>query len=328
MKKAIISGISGQDASYLAELLLEKDYEVFGISRRVAVENDMYRYSRINHIKDKIKIYSGDIRDYSIMYQIINEVRPDEFYHLAAQSFVKVSFQDEYTILDGNIKGTVNILNILRDIKSDCKFYHASSSEQFGRVLEVPQTEKTPFNPRSPYGIGKCSTHYWTKLYREAYDMFCCNGILFNHESERRGLEFVTRKISRAVANIKLGNQKVLELGNLDAKRDWGHSKDFCEAMWLMLQQDKPDDYVIATGETHSIREFLEIAFTHVGLLYEDYVKINPEFYRPAEVDLLVGDAAKANWRLDWKPKIRFEDLVKLMVDNDLQQLQARDYNF
>ena len=321
MKKALITGICGQDGSYLAELLLDKGYEVYGIERRVAIENIDMRYSRINHIKDKIKLYSGDIRDYARMFETINEVKPDELYHLAAQSFVGVSFEDEQTILQGNIGGTINLLNTLRKIKSDCKFYHAGSSEQFGDVLRTPQSERTPFNPCSPYGIGKCASFQWTKLYREAHNMFCCNGILFNHESPRRGFEFVTRKITRAVANIYLGKQKKLELGNLEAKRDWGFAGDYVKAMWLMLQQDEPDDYVIATNETHSIREFLEMAFSWVKLNWRDYVVTNKDFFRPKDVGLLQGNYFKAETELKWKPKIRINQLIRMMVTNDIKEI-------
>ena len=322
MKKALITGICGQDGSYLAELLLSKGYGVYGIERRVAIEDIDNRYSRIKHIKNKIKLYSGDIRDYARMFEIINEVQPDELYHFAAQSFVGTSFKNEQTILQGNIGGTINILNALRKLKPNCKFYHASSSEQFGAVKKTPQNEDTPFNPCSPYGIGKCASFQWTKLYREAYDMFCCNGILFNHESPRRGFEFVTRKITRAVANISLGKQQKLELGNLNAKRDWGFAGDYVKAMWLMLQQDKPKDYVVATNETHSIREFLDAAFSYVKISHwQDYVEVNKDFYRPMDVNLLQGNYSKAKEILGWQPKINLSQLIKMMVDNDIKQL-------
>lgn len=321
-KKALITGITGQDGSYLSEFLLSKGYKVFGIDRRVAVENPKQRYSRINNISNQIDLYSGDIRDYSRMFEIINEVKPDELYHLAAQSFVGVSFKDEQTILQGNIGGTINILNILRKVKPDCKFYHAGSSEQFGAVLETPQNENTPFNPCSPYGIGKCASFQWTKLYREAYNIFACNGILFNHESPRRGFEFVTRKITRAIANISLKKQAKLELGNLEARRDWGFAGDYVKAMWLMLQQENPDDYVIATNKTYSIKEFLEIAFSHIGLNWKDYVIVNPKFYRPKDVNLLQGDYTKAKEVLKWKPTTNLKKLITKMVDNDIKQIQ------
>ena len=257
------------------------------------------------------------------MFEIVNEIQPDELYHLAASSFVGTSFEDEQTILQGNIGGTVNILNILRKIKPECRIYHAASSEMYGNVLEIPQTEKTPFNPRSPYGIGKCACFQWCKLYREAYNMFCCNGILFNHCGPRRGFEFVTRKITRAVANIKLGKQNELRLGNIEAKRDWGSSEQYVRAMYLMLQQETPDDYVIATGETRSIKEFLTLAFNYVGLDWKDYVKIDKKFFRPADVNLLVGDYSKAKRILGWEPTVSFRELVTSMVDNDLQSVQS-----
>ncbi len=325
-KIALISGISGQDGSYLAELLLSKDYKVYGIERRVAVENIKHRNSRINHLQDRITMYVGDIRDYGRLFQIINEVKPDEFFHLAAQSYVGDSFKDEDTILETNIKGTVNILSILKTVKPDCKFYFAGSSEMFGEVLDSPQTEDTKFNPRSPYGISKCTGFYWTQLYRKAYNMFACNGILFNHESPRRGYEFVTRKITNAVAEIKLGVRKTLELGNLEAKRDWGYAPEYVEAMWLMLQQDKPDDYIIATNANHSIKHFLEIAFSHARLNWKDYVVVNPKFFRPAEVTSLQGNYAKARRVLGWTPKMSFVKLVKTMVDNDLLILKDKLY--
>ena len=322
-KRAIITGICGQDGSFLAELLLSKGYEVYGIERRVAVESADARHSRIKHIIKDIKLYSGDIRDYARMFEIISEVKPDELYHLAAQSFVGTSFEDEQTILQGNIGGTVNILNILRKVKPDCKMYHASSSEQFGEVLETPQTENTPFNPRSPYGIGKCTCFQWMKLYREAYNMFCCNGILFNHEGTRRGFEFVTRKITKAVAEIKLGKRNELRLGNIEAKRDWGDAEDYVKAMYLILQQEKPDDFVIATGETHTIKEFLEEAFGYVSLNWKDYVVIDKEFYRPADVNLLIGDASKAKRVLGWEPQVKFKELVVKMVEHDLKEVRS-----
>lgn len=320
MKKALISGISGQDGSYLAELLLEKGYLVYGIARRTALESFKERYGRINHILKDVKLLSGDIQNYARVYEIINEVKPDELYHLAALSFVKTSFEDEFTVLRTNSEGTVNILNCLRKIKPDCKFYFSGSSEMFGKVTEVPQTEQTPFHPRSPYGISKCTGFYYTRFYREAYNMFCCSGILFNHEGPRRGEEFVTRKISKAVARIKLGKQKVLKLGNIDAKRDWGFSKEYVYAMYLMLQHSYPDDYIIATGETHSIKEFLEEAFSYVGLNWKGYVEIDKKFFRPSDVNLLIGDYSKAARILKWKPKTTFKELVRLMVKNDLQK--------
>jgi GDPmannose 4,6-dehydratase len=321
-KIAIISGISGQDGSYLAELLLSKGYIVHGIERKVAVEDSKNRNSRIHHILDKITLHVGDIQNYARMYEIISKVQPEEFYHLAAQSFVGSSFDDEFGTMDSNATGTLNILNCLRNIKPNCKFIFAGTSELFGKVQEIPQKETTPFYPRSPYGISKAVGFYFTRLYREAYNMFCCNMICFNHEGERRGLEFVTRKISRAVAEIRLGKRTELVLGNLEAKRDWGYFKDYCEAYYLALQQDSPDDFVIATGETHSIKEFLEIAFNYVGLNWKDYVKQDEQYMRPAEVDLLLGDASKAKRILGWEPKVKFEELVQIMVKNDLEQVK------
>lgn len=319
MKKALISGILGQDGSYLSELLLSKGYKVYGIDRRVSIENTKYRYSRVSNILKDIELLSGDIRDYARMFEIINKVKPDELYHLAAQSHVNLSFKDEFTILEGNIKGTINILNIIRAVKPECKYYHASTSELFGKVTEMPQKESTTFNPVSPYAIGKLHSHYYGRMYREAYGMFCCNGILFNHESPRRPVEFVTRKITNAVARIKLGKQKELKLGNLNAKRDWGYAADFIYAMYLMLQQPIADDYVIATGETHTVREFCEIAFNIVGLNYKDYVVVDPKFFRPCEVNILLGDPTKAKNILGWKPKVTFKELIIKMVEHDLK---------
>jgi len=319
MKKALISGITGQDASYLAELLLSKGYKVYGIERRVAFEDPLLRYSRLKNIINDVEILKGDISIYESVLDIFNKVKPDELYHLAAQSHVGISFQDEWTIIDNNIKGTVNCLNAIRNIKPECKFYHASSSEMFGKVLETPQNENTPFNPRSPYAIGKVHSHFYVRMYREAYNIFACSGVLFNHESPRRGTDFVTRKITQAVAKIKLGRQRELFLGNLDAKRDWGFAGDYVMAMWLMLQHNKPDDYVIATNETHSIKEFLEEAFGYVKLNWKDYVKIDEKFIRPAEVNLLVGDYSKAKKILGWEPKVKFKELVKMMVEADLR---------
>lgn len=319
--KTLITGTLGQDGSYLAELLLSKGDEVYGIERRIGIEDPILRYSRINNIIDNIKLFNGDVSIYESVLDIFNEVRPDELYHLASQSHVGISFKDEWTIINNNIKSTINCLNAIKNIKPECKFYHAGSSEQFGKVLETPQNENTPFNPRSPYAIGKVHSFFYTKMYREAYNIFACNGILMNHESERRATEFVTRKITQAVAKIKLGRQKELFLGNLDSKRDWGYAKDFVEAMYLMLQQEKPDDYVIATGETHSIKEFLEEAFGYVGLNWQDYVKVDEKFIRPSEVNLLVGDYSKAKRVLGWEPKVKFKELVKIMMDADLGRI-------
>ena len=319
MKKALITGITGQDGSYLAELLLEKGYEVHGIMRR----NSTFTTGRIEHIFDQIELHYGDLADSSSLQHIISKVQPDEVYNLAAQSHVKVSFDvPEYTA-DVTGTGTLRLLEAIRTAAPQAKFYQASSSEMFGKVLEVPQTEKTPFYPRSPYGAAKVYSYWITKNYRESYDMFACNGILFNHESPRRGETFVTRKITRAVAAIKAGKQDKLYLGNLDAKRDWGFAGDYVEAMWLMLQADKPDDYVVATNETHSVKEFCQIAFEHVGLDWEKYVEVSEKYFRPAEVDLLIGDPAHAKKQLKWEPKVSFEELVKMMVDADLAELKS-----
>ncbi len=318
-KKALITGITGQDGSYLAELLLEKGYEVHGIMRR----NSTFTTGRIEHIFDQIQLHYGDLADSSSLQHIISKVQPDEVYNLAAQSHVKVSFDvPEYTA-DVTGTGTLRLLEAIRTAAPQAKFYQASSSEMFGKVLEVPQTEATPFYPRSPYGAAKVYSYWITKNYRESYDMFACNGILFNHESPRRGETFVTRKITRAVAAIKAGKQEKLILGNLDAKRDWGFAGDYVEAMWLMLQADKPDDYVVATNETHSVKEFCQIAFEHVGLDWEKYVEVSEKYFRPAEVDLLIGDPAHAKKQLKWEPKVSFEELVKMMVDADVKELSS-----
>ena len=319
-KVALITGITGQDGSYLAELLLEKGYEVHGIMRR----NSTFTTGRIEHIFDQVELHYGDLADSSSLQHIVAKVQPDEVYNLAAQSHVKVSFDvPEYTA-DVTGTGTLRLLEAIRTAAPKAKFYQASSSEMFGKVLEVPQTEKTPFYPRSPYGAAKVYSYWITKNYRESYDIYACNGILFNHESPRRGETFVTRKITRAVAAIKLGKQDKLYLGNLDAKRDWGFAGDYVEAMWLMLQQDKADDYVVATNETHTVREFCEKAFGHVGLNWEDYVEIDEKYNRPAEVDLLIGDPAHAKKQLKWEPKVTFEGLVKMMVDADLEDLKDK----
>lgn len=326
-KKALITGITGQDGSYLAELLLEKGYEVHGLVRRASTINT----SRIDHIyqdphdeNPKLILHYGDLEDSSSIYGLLSEIKPDEIYNLGAQSHVKVSFDvPEYT---GNTValGVTRILEAIRRLGLNTKFYQASSSEMFGKVQAVPQNEDTPFYPRSPYAVAKVYGHWITKNYRESYDMFACSGILFNHESPRRGETFVTRKITKAVANIKHGLQDKLYLGNMDAKRDWGYAKEYVEAMWLMLQQDKPDDYVIATNETHTVREFVQAAFDHVGLDWEKYVEIDPRYFRPAEVDLLIGDPSKAKKVLNWQPKTTFNDLVKIMVDADVEVLEKR----
>lgn len=315
MKKAFITGITGQDGSYLAELLLEKGYEVYGILRR----SSSFNTGRIDHIFSDLHLEYGDLSDPSCLNKLMKKIKPDEIYNLGAQSHVKVSFDIPQYTAEISAVGTLRLLDAIRNAEIDCKFYQAGSSEMFGAVQEVPQTEKTPFYPRSPYGAAKVYAHYITINYREAYEMFNCNGILFNHESPRRGETFVTRKITKAIARIKQGKQKKLLLGNLEAKRDWGYAKDYVEAMWLMMQEDKPDDYVIATGETHSVKEFLEEAFDCAGLKWEDYVEIDKRYYRPTEVEMLIGDASKAKEKLGWEPKVKFKELVKLMVEADLK---------
>ncbi len=322
-KVALITGITGQDGSYLAELLLSKGYKVYGLVRRSSVE----KFDNISHIKDKIELVQGDLTDQNSLNFMIKEINPDEVYNLAAQSFVPTSWNQPLLTADVTALGVARMLEAIRLNNPKIKFYQASSSEMFGKVRETPQHEKTPFYPRSPYGVAKVYGHFITVNYRESYNIFACSGILFNHESPRRGLEFVTRKVTHAVARIKLGLQKELRMGNLDAKRDWGFAGDYVEAMWLMLQQEKPDDYVISTGETHSIRELLEIAFGHVGLDYKDYTVIDPKYLRPAEVDLLCGDSTKATSVLGWKPTVSFEKLVTMMVDHDLQIVKKEIQN-
>src|SRR5271155_1158673 len=298
MKRALITGITGQDGSYLAEYLLGQGYEVHGLVRRVALEQPDYRLARISHLRDRITLHPGSLESYPSIFHVLSQCHVDEFYHLAAQSFVAESFADGFSTMSTNINGTHYVLAALRELQPNCKFYFAGSSEMFGKVRETPQRESTPFHPRSPYGISKCAGFQLAVNYREAYGMFCCNGILFNHESPRRGLEFVTRKITNGVARIKTGLASEVRLGNLEAKRDWGHAKDYVRAMHLMLQQPAPDDYVIATGETHSVREFCQLAFEEADLDYREYVKKDEAVYRPAEVDLLIGDASKARAEL------------------------------
>jgi GDPmannose 4,6-dehydratase len=321
-KRALITGITGQDGSYLAEFLLEKGYEVHGIVRRVAIEDPEHRLWRIKHILDKLILHPGSLESYASIFKIVEKIKPDECYHLAAQSFVSYSFEDEFSTINTNINGTHYVLSAIKEKAPECKFYFAGSSEMFGLAKETPQNENTPFHPRSPYGISKVAGFDLTRNYREAYNLFACSGILFNHESPRRGFEFVTRKISNAVAEIKLGLSKKLTLGNLEAKRDWGFAGDYIKAMWLMLQQDEPDDYVIATGETHSVKEFAEMAFSHVGLNYQDYLSSDERFYRPAEVHLLRGDYSKGKKVLGWEPIVSFKELVQMMVDADLEGLK------
>jgi len=314
-KSALITGISGQDGSYLAELLLEKGYNVHGVVRRLSTPN----YGRIKHLLDRVTIYDADLSDPMSLVNAIQKAKPDEVYNLAAQSFVATSWQQAILTGDYTGLGVVRMLEAIKTVNPKIRFYQASSSEMYGKVMAVPQNEDTPFYPRSPYAVAKIYGHYITVNYRESFGMYAVSGILFNHESPRRGIEFVTKKITDGVARIKAGLQQKLSLGNLDAKRDWGYAKDYVEAMWLMLQQDKPDDYVIATGETHSVREFCEIAFSRAGLNWQEHVVTDPKFVRPAEVDLLLGDAKKAQNELGWKPKTSFKDLVHLMVDEDLK---------
>ncbi|MEO0493095.1 MAG: GDP-mannose 4,6-dehydratase [Actinomycetota bacterium] len=319
-KRALITGITGQDGSYLAELLLEKDYEVLGMVRRSSTVN----FERIAHIQDKITFVPGDLLDEISMIHILRQYRPQEVYNLAAQSFVQTSFGQPVLTGETTALGVTRLLDAIRLVDPEIRFYQASSSEMFGKVHEVPQKETTPFHPRSPYGVAKVYGHWITLNYRESYDLHATSGILFNHESPRRGLEFVTRKISHTVAQIKLGLVDELRLGNLDAQRDWGFAGDYVEAMWLMLQQETPEDFVICTGETHSVREFCEVAFGHAGLDWEQYVVIDEAFFRPAEVDLLVGDATKAEEMLGWKPETSFESLVTMMVDADIDLLSGK----
>jgi GDPmannose 4,6-dehydratase len=312
-RKAFITGITGQDGSYLAEILLEKDYEVYGMVRR----SSTFNRSRIDHLYGRLELVYGDLGDGSSLNQLMRTIRPDEVYNLGAQSHVRVSFDiPEYTA-DVVALGTLRLLDAIREGDLRCRFYQASSSEMFGKVHEVPQTEETEFHPRSPYAVGKLFAHWITRNYREAYGMYAVNGILFNHESPRRAESFVTRKITVAIGGILRGEQTELRLGNLEAKRDWGYALDYMEGAWRMLQQDEPDDYVLATGETHSVQEFLEAAFTYAGLDWRDYVKIDPRYFRPAEVDLLIGDYTKAKETLGWEPTVRFDELVRMMVDAD-----------
>ncbi len=318
MPKALITGITGQDGSYLAEFLLARGYEVIGMVRRTSTTN----FDRIRDFQDRITIVQGDLLDQVSLINILSEHRPDEVYNLAAQSFVPTSFQQPVLTGEFTALGVTRLLDAIRIVDRSIRFYQASSSEMFGKVQEVPQRETTPFYPRSPYGAAKVYGHWITVNYRESYNLFACSGILFNHESPRRGLEFVTRKISHGVARIKLGLAHELRLGNLEARRDWGYAPDYVRAMWLMLQQDHPDDYVVATGETHSVREFCQAAFDYVGLDWEKYVVVDPKFYRPAEVDLLVGDPSKAKRILRWEPTVTFQQLVRIMVDADLATLQ------
>jgi len=325
-KKALITGITGQDGSYLSEFLLKKNYKVHGLVRRVALEDSSHRLWRLRHLLSQITLHPASLESYASLVKLIQKIKPHEVYHLGAQSFVDYSFKDEFSTLNTNINGTHFILSALKEFSPKTKFYFAGSSEMFGKVREVPQSEKTPFYPRSVYGISKVAGYDLTRNYREAYNMFCCSGILFNHESPRRGFEFVTRKITHAVARIKFGLQKDLKLGNIESKRDWGHAKDYVEAMWLMLNRRKPEDYVISTGKQYSVKDFVKLAFELVDLDYKKYVKINKELYRPSEVRTLLGDCRKAKRELKWKPKYDFENLVKDMVDSDLDFVQKQGY--
>jgi GDPmannose 4,6-dehydratase len=324
MKKALITGITGQDGSYLAELLLEKGYEVHGTVRRVAMEDPLHRLWRIQHILNKIHLHPASLESFASACKVIQTVQPDECYHLAAQSFVSYSFEDEFSTLDLNIHGTHYMLAAIKEYAPKCRFYFSGSSEMFGRVDHAPQNEETPFHPRSAYGISKVAGFHLTRNYREAYGLYTASGMMYNHESPRRGYEFVTRKITSYAARIKQGLAKEIRLGNLDAKRDWGHAKEYVEAMWRMLQQDQPDDYVIATGKIHSVLEFLELAFKTVGLDYRHYVQTDPKLIRPGDGEIvLVGDASKAGKKLHWQPKISFETLVQEMVESDLTSVKS-----
>ena len=325
-KVALITGITGQDGSYLAEFLLKKKYKVHGIIRRVALEDATHRLWRLQRILKQINLHPASLESYASIVKIIQEVKPTEIYHLGAQSYVDYSFKDEFSTLNTNINGTHYMLSAIKDFSPKSKFYFAGSSEMFGKVRSIPQNEKTPFHPRSAYGISKVTGHDLARNYREAYNLYCCTGILFNHESPRRGFEFVTRKISHGVARIKYGFQRDLRLGNLDAKRDWGHAKDYIEAMWLMLQKRKPEDFVIATNKQHSVREFAKVAFSIVGLDYKKFIKIDRSLYRPAEVQTLLGDFSKARRILKWKPKVSFKNLVKDMVLSDLEFVKKSGY--
>jgi GDPmannose 4,6-dehydratase len=321
MMKALITGITGQDGSYLADFLLEKGYEVYGMVRRSSTES----FERINHIRDRVNLVQADLTDQGSLIKIIGDINPEEVYNLAAMSFVQTSWDQPVLTGDVTALGVTRVLEALKVLGRNIKFYQASSSEMFGKVVEVPQTEQTPFYPRSPYGVAKVYGHWITVNYRESYDIFACSGILFNHESPRRGLEFVTRKVTHAAAKIKLGLASELRLGNLDARRDWGYAKDYVRAMWLMLQQDKPQDYVISSDETHSVRELVEAAFGRLDLDWEEFVKIDPRFVRPAEVDLLLGNSERARKELGWNSPTSFKELIELMVDSDMSLLKKQN---
>jgi len=324
-KIALITGITGQDGSYLAELLLKKGYEVHGIVRRVAIEDETHRLWRVRNILNDIHLHAGSLESYASIFNIVLKIKPDEVYHLGAQSYVGYSFEDEYSTFNINLNGTHYLLSAMKEFASSkVKFYFAASSEMFGKVKEIPQNEETPFAPRSSYGISKVTGYYLTRNYREAYKLNASNGIMFNHESPRRGFEFVTRKISYGVARIKKGLQKKLKLGNIKSKRDWGHAKDYVDAMWLMLQQDKPGDYVIGTGKEHTVEDFAKKAFNHVGLNYKDHIVVDKKLVRPAEVDTLLADYSKAKKILKWEPKTSFDDLIINMVEHDLKEVGGK----
>lgn len=323
-KRALITGVTGQDGSYLAEHLLSKGYEVHGLVRRAAMEDQDNRLSRVCHILNHLKLHSGSVESYPSLFKTVQDVQPDEFYHLAAQSFVSYSFEDEFSTLQSNLNGTHYALSAVKEAAPHCRFYFAATSEMFGRVAEVPQRETTPFHPRSAYGISKCAGFELTRNYRESYGLFAASGILYNHESPRRGFEFVTRKITSHAAKIKRGLANEVRLGNLDARRDWGHARDYVNAMWLMLQQTTAQDFVIASGQTHSVRDFCRIAFSHVGLNYGDHVVVDPRFFRSAEAEVLQGDPGKAKSLLGWTPTVSFEDLVAEMVEEDLRRLDGK----
>jgi len=321
LRRALITGITGQDGSYLAEFLLGEGYEVHGIVRRVAIEDPEQRLWRIRHLLERLHIHAGSLESYASIFKVVERVQPDECYHLSAQSFVSYSFEDEFSTINTNINGTHFVLAALKDASPGCRFYFAGSSEMFGNATESPQSEKTPFNPRSPYGISKVAGFHLTRNYREAYGLFALSGILFNHESPRRGLEFVTRKVTRTAARIKLGLAKELRLGNLGARRDWGYAGDYVKAMWLMLQQEEPSDYVVATGETHSVKELVETSFSYLDLDWREHVVVDEALYRPAEIFELRGDFNRARRVLGWEPQVGFRELVRMMVDADLQDL-------
>ena len=325
-KTALITGITGQDGAYLSELLLSKKYNVHGLVRRVALEDKTHRLWRLRNILNKVNLHAASLESYASIVKIIQKIKQNEVYHLGAQSYVSYSFEDEFSTINTNVNGTHYMLSAIKEFSPKTKFYFAGSSEMFGKVAEVPQKETTPFHPRSAYGISKVTGFDLTRNYREAYNLFCCSGILFNHESPKRGFEFVTRKISHSVAKIKLGLQKDMNLGNIDAKRDWGHAKDYVKGMWMMLQKKKPEDFILCTGEQHSVKEFARLAFAEVGLDYKKYIKIDKKLKRPAEVNTLLGSYSKARKKLGWKPTVTFKQLVKEMVRSDLEFVKKEQY--